>query len=363
MRVTFAAVACGLAVATLAGQSPPPTTIGFAVHASHDGATFEVETAGGVVPCGSVTVVGAERRCSATFTRTISQNIRLRAVSTLVSAWSAVVVAPAVPAGSPPGAYTITFARPVQAPQGTPMAVAVVQSKALLSATNPFSTGVATVTLNVAATVGNYLVVAFSVPASSRSVTSVTQGATGLALLTDPGSQAATQEDIGSNEQWAYGGVVGSASTAVTVTLSSALTTQGRVVVWELSGVRATTPIEDISVARDATGTSHDTGTVATANAGSLLLGYVNGSESPSNYIEDADFATATGAADTFGIAGASTVNAGTFSYTTTTVGDEGTMQMVIAIAPTGGGSTPTVYRGWLIGSVVASLIIPSVTP
>jgi hypothetical protein len=101
MRAWWTAVACGLAVVTLAGQSTPATSIGFVVASSHDGAALEVETA--------------------TFSRATAQTIRLRAVNTFgASAWSSAVAAPAVPAGSPPGAYTITLARPVAAPPGPP---------------------------------------------------------------------------------------------------------------------------------------------------------------------------------------------------------------------------------------------------
>jgi hypothetical protein len=211
--------------------------------------------------------------------------------------------------------------------------VAVVQSNCVAS--NPFVTdGIADLTLAGNATIGNYLIVAFSVPASSRTVSSVAQGATGLTLMTD-GVQAATQEASGAEEQWAYSVVVASASTAVTVTLSSAVATGGQVCAIELSGQHATTPIEDVAVAQNS-GTSHDTGNVTTANAGSLLFGYINGSSG--DYNEDADFTTLTSAETTNHISGYDLVGAVTASYTPTTAGTEQTLQMVIAIAPAGGG-------------------------
>ena len=121
------------------------------------------------------------------------------------------------------------------------MAVSVVQTKVVLPSANPFAgDGIADIVLDAAATPGNYLVVAFYVPASTRTVTSVTQGATGLSLL--PG---ATQEGAQPHEQWAYGGVVGSASTAVQITLSSVLASGGFFVVWELTGQHASSPFED----------------------------------------------------------------------------------------------------------------------
>lgn len=211
--------------------------------------------------------------------------------------------------------------------------VAVVQSNCV--AANPFVTdGIADLTLGANATTGNYLIVAFSVPASSRTVTSVVQGATSLTLMTD-GVQQATQEAAGAEEQWAYSVVVASASTAVTVTLSSAVATGGTVCAIELSGQHATTPIEDVTVGQNS-GTVHDTGNVTTANAGSLLFGYINGSSG--DYNQDADFTTLTNGETTTSISGYDLVGAVTASYTPETVGTEQTLQMVIAIAPAGGG-------------------------
>lgn len=222
-------------------------------------------------------------------------------------------------------------------------AIANVQSKALLSATNPFATdGIADVVLDSNATIGNYMVVFFSVPLSSRTVTSVVQGATSLTLCTD-GSTSATQEFAGSEEQWAYCGVVGSASTAVTVTLSSAVALQGKVVVWEFSGQHASAPIEDVTIAQNSGAGDHDTGNVTTANAGSALACFLAGTTG--TYTLDADFTTFASAGDGFGQAGYDLVDAVTASCNTTSVGSESTLQMIIAFAPVaaaGGGATPT---------------------
>jgi hypothetical protein len=141
MRTLWAAVAFGLAVATLGGQATTTTIIGFADLPAYTPAgwtvAFDIDTASdGVVSCGNARSVGTERHCEAVFNRATTQTIRLRvrvapcdhdsdpATPTLAectSVWSEGVSAPAVAAGSPPGAYTIHFAGPLgQAPPPPP---------------------------------------------------------------------------------------------------------------------------------------------------------------------------------------------------------------------------------------------------
>jgi hypothetical protein len=346
MRAWWTAVACGLAVVTLAGQSTPDTSIGFAVAPSHDGAALEVETAtNGIVPCVGTGIVGTERTCRATFSRTTAQTIRLRAVNTFgASAWSPAVAAPAVPAGSPPGAYTITLARPVAAPPGSPpMAVAHVQSTGALS--TPFTgDGVADLTFAGNTTIGNLILVGFYIEATSRTVTSVTAGGATLTLLSQGGVDA-TIETGAPAELWVYGGVATSATTAVQITISSAFAGVGKCWAAEFSGQHATfaSAIEDVAIATNTGAGNHDSGNVTTANAGSMLVGFLGGTTGV--YTIDADFTPFTGTGDGFMRSGYDVVDAVTASFNTTSGGSETTAQVVIAIAPAAGGGGRTVLN------------------
>lgn len=119
MRARFGAlfVALAGAGAVLAGQPAPVTTIAWEDDPTYavSGIAWEVETAtDGIVPCVGGDLVGAERQCAATFSRAVAQTIRLRGVgATVTSDWSEQASAPAVAPGSPPGAFTITFAGPL----------------------------------------------------------------------------------------------------------------------------------------------------------------------------------------------------------------------------------------------------------
>ena len=220
-------------------------------------------------------------------------------------------------------------------------AVAFVQSG--VNTTTPFTgDGIADVTLGANSTIGNLMVVAFSVEASSRSVTSVTAGGATLTLCSD-GTQTATLEISTVREIWAYCGVATSATTAVQVTISSACACVGFVAAAEFSGAAFTSSqVEDVAVATNNALGNHDTGNVTTANAGSVLFGFIAGSGGA--YNEDADFTSFTGADHGNGVSGYDLVDAGSFSYTPTTDGTEETLQMVIAIAPSGGGGGATGY-------------------
>jgi hypothetical protein len=128
VRAVLALVALLASAAPLRAQIVA-TTFGFADDASFGPATFEVEAAAGVVPCGSVAVVGAERVCTATISRAAAQSIRVRGrvldcdhdantstppIAECIGGWSSAVV---VPAGARPGPFTVTFARPLGAAQ------------------------------------------------------------------------------------------------------------------------------------------------------------------------------------------------------------------------------------------------------
>lgn len=219
------------------------------------------------------------------------------------------------------------------APTRAQAAVAFVQSAVTASAT-PFDVpGVADVTLAAPTTIGNQVVVLIALASSTRSVTSVTLGGGGtFAVCTDPGAAAATTE-ISGLETWAYCGIAASASTAVQVTMSTASTANGIVVVAEFSGQHATTPIEDV-----ATGTTtpaalpHTTGAVTTTAAGSVMVGLIWGSTG--TYTIDADFAAFTSATTAFTTSGYDLVDATTASFDVTTPQLETSVQLLVAIAP-----------------------------
>lgn len=215
-------------------------------------------------------------------------------------------------------------------------AVAFVQSA--FDITNPFITdGIADVTFASPTTPGNYLIVWFYVETGSRTVSSVTLGGGGTFTLCSDGGTNATIETVDPFEMWAYCGVIESADTLVQVTLSSAVgASNQKAIAVEISGQHATTPIEDIAIATNNGVGNHDTGNVTTANAGSLLLGFIMGT--PGVYTIDTDFTALTGISDTTGTAGYDEVDAVTASFTATTAGTETTGQVIIAIAPAAGG-------------------------
>jgi hypothetical protein len=224
------------------------------------------------------------------------------------------------------------------------MAVAHVQSVSAL--TTPFSSGTASLTFAGNTTIGNLMLVGFYMEATSRTVTSVTAGGTALTLVSQGGIDATAETAIPS-EIWVYGGVATSATTAVTVVISSAMAGVSKVWAAEFSGQHATyaSAIEDVALAETdppASG-SHDSGNVVTANAGSALVGFLAGSTGA--YTLDADFTSFTGSGDGFMQAGYDLVDAGTFSFNTTSGGSETTVQICIAIAPAGGGGGGGITR------------------
>jgi hypothetical protein len=96
-----------VAVFGLAVASPVPVTFAWDLDATHDGATFEVETDGTVQPCGNLTVTATDRRCTAQVTLG-THTFRLRGTNTGgVGAWSQPVTASI----AAPGLFTITFKR------------------------------------------------------------------------------------------------------------------------------------------------------------------------------------------------------------------------------------------------------------
>lgn len=125
LRRLFAASAL-VAVSAAGAFAQQATTLAFADDPSYlwAGVTFQLDTSSdGIVPCVNPTPTAAgERTCQATFSRAVSQPVRLRSVAPACDAddtgplprfspcpsdWSGFIEAPAVAAGSPPGSYTI----------------------------------------------------------------------------------------------------------------------------------------------------------------------------------------------------------------------------------------------------------------
>jgi hypothetical protein len=226
------------------------------------------------------------------------------------------------------------------APLFTPAAgaaVAVVQMSTP-DITDPFITdGIGDTSFGANCTAGNLLIVGFDVQTGSRTVSGVSGCGATFSLCSQGGTNA-TQETADSFEMWMYCGVATTTGTLIQVTLSSAVSVSGKVWAIELSGQHATfaSAIEDIAIATNSGVGNHDTGNVVTASAGSALVGYLIGGSG--SYTLDTDFTAITGVADAFGDAGYDLVDAGTFSFNTTSAGNESTGQMVIAIAPAAGG-------------------------
>lgn len=102
-----------LSIVALLALSPFQTTVpvpfGWTDHPSHATATWEVERNGQVVPCGSVTVVGSERRCTAQLPLGAG-TFRLRGTRIIdgkpeIGAWSQ----PLTDTVAAPGPFTVTF--------------------------------------------------------------------------------------------------------------------------------------------------------------------------------------------------------------------------------------------------------------
>lgn len=212
------------------------------------------------------------------------------------------------------------------------MAVAFVQSA--VNGTTPFAgDGIADINLPGVATIGNAIVVGFSVEASSRSVTSVVHDPSGAATVLN---LIRTIEISTVRELWIYGGLAASASAAIRATLSSAIAGTDKIVAAEFSGVHQTTPFPSSNAATNNALGDHDTGNVIVNDAGSALFGMIQGSNG--TYTNDADFTELTGANNGNGTAGYDLVDAGTYSYTPTTAGTEETLQAIVVIAPAAAG-------------------------
>ena len=92
----------------LSAQEPTvPVTFGWDLHASHDGATFELSIDGGSpIPCGTLQVLPTERRCTAPVPPGL-HSFRLRGLQQPADlGWSLPVVGTV---GATPGLFTITW--------------------------------------------------------------------------------------------------------------------------------------------------------------------------------------------------------------------------------------------------------------
>ena len=218
------------------------------------------------------------------------------------------------------------------------MAVSVVQTKVTAS-TTPFVTdGIEALTFDATTTVGNYILVGIAVTQSNRTISSVVDNGSGgsntYALVSD-GSVNANHEIAATAEFWIYGAPVERAATVVTVTISSAIGSPSQMWIAEISGQHASSPIEDVAIALTSPdGTTHTTGNVTTASAGSLLvvMGYGTGG----TYTHDADFTSIETSAQ--GLSGYDQVDAGTFNCVYTSAANEAQVNALVAIAPAAGG-------------------------
>jgi hypothetical protein len=212
------------------------------------------------------------------------------------------------------------------------MAVAFVQSA--VAVTTPFSgDGIADLTFPGNTTIGNLIVVGIYMEATSRTISNVTAGGASLSLVSQGGVDA-TLESAATTELWVYSGLATSATTAVQVTISSAMAGTAKVFAAEFSG--ALDVIEDVAIATNTGIGDHDSGNVVTANAGSAIVGFLGGTTG--TYTIDPAFTAFSGFGNNFGHAGYALVDATTESFNTTSAGTETTIQVAIAIAPPGGG-------------------------
>ncbi len=217
------------------------------------------------------------------------------------------------------------------------MAVSVVQYKTTANAAAWATDGIEALSFDTQAQVGSFVVVQISVTqTSARTVSSVVDdGSNTYSLLTQGGQDATADETtFSSGEVWFYGGWITTAATTVTVTLSAAASDTGRLTTYELSGVHATTPTEDVAIHTDTTGTSHAVGPVVTAAAGSLVIGVRAGSVGI--YTNEGGYTETDNINQGFGgvISGYKAVGAASTSWTMTTSGNESTAAVLIAIQP-----------------------------
>jgi hypothetical protein len=188
---------------------------------------------------------------------------------------------------------------------------------------------------------GSLVVVAVALLTSSRTLTVVDDSAGGVntyTVCTDGGTNATT-EIGGASEMWFYCSTTTATMQAVTVTTNSAVSTQAYMMMFEVDGQHASTPVEDVATSVGTT-TPYTVGPVTTTSAGSLLIGlcfsstngdYTTAGGSWTNYY---DFGAPTGAGHAIigdyqdGVGAAST------SWSFTSAANEGGPKVLIAIAP-----------------------------
>lgn len=220
------------------------------------------------------------------------------------------------------------------------MAVSHVQHKAQYSATVFSGDGTGVLAFDAPLTIGNGVLVAFGLDASSRTVTSVTDDGGNTYVLASQGGTNATGETASTHEAWVYVcNSVASPATTVTVTLSSAFAGDASMAMAEFTGHNTTTPVEDVVVTvTTVTGTTHDSGNVVTAADGAYLFSYIFMSSGV--YTIDADFTTIQNAAKA--VCGYDLVaTAGTYSATHTSAGAEAGINILVAIQAASGGGVP----------------------
>jgi len=215
---------------------------------------------------------------------------------------------------------------------------------------NIFATdGIEAVVFDSTVPAGSFVTVAINVPSTTRSISSVVDnGGNTYALLTQGGTNATIDSGTTASEVWIYGAQITSSMTTVTVTVSSAIAAPSKIVLWEVTGQHATTPVEDVAVGVTTTGTSHAVGPVVTAAAGSVLIGSMYTGASAEVLTNDASFTEAANTSE--GIAAHDLVGAASTSWTVTSTTNAAMAMVLVAIQPAAAGGVGPLVGGKLVG-------------
>lgn len=198
--------------------------------------------------------------------------------------------------------------------------------------TDPF-TGDGTGVITISPTAGNTVCVGFGIQTLSRTVTSVVDDV-GSTVYTLTG----TAEQGGSREGWSYCGVVVGSPTSITVTLSAAVAAGGFVGAVEFSGAHASSPIGNTVQYNDATGTTHNSGTLTITGASAVAFAFIFGSNGSYTFDDYTSRYNATLGSDNAGMAHKSITASDEMNMTT--VGNEGTIILLTEILPAAAAGT-----------------------
>ena len=221
--------------------------------------------------------------------------------------------------------------------------VSVTQVKVDASATPFVTDGIDDLAFDASVAAGSFVCAIVSVTASSRDFTSATDDGGNTYTLASQGGVDATSSIAAVSEVWIYCAPISTTMQTVTVTLSNSVASPALYALIEMDGQHGTTPIEDVAIATT-NGTTHSSGDLVTAAAGSALIGIIYGTTG--NYDQDADFTAV--AEDAQGLIGYDLVGAATSTMEVTSAATEDAVRAVIAVQPAaaaGGGN-----QGLLLG-------------